>query len=34
MGHTDRNLFSAALARLTFSRMSEALADQMKGFGL
>jgi hypothetical protein len=31
--HTDGLLFRLALARLTFSRMSLALAVQMKGFG-
>ena len=30
---TDHNLLLAALARFTFSRMSEALAVQTNGFG-
>ena len=32
--HADGRLFRAVRARLTFSRMSAALAVQMKGFGL
>ena len=31
--HTDGHLFSTARARVTFSRMSVALAVQMKGLG-
>ncbi len=31
--HTDRRLSNEALARVTFSRMSEAFAVQMNGFG-
>ena len=31
--HTDRHLFRAARPRFTFSKMSQALAVQMKGLG-